>query len=138
MCSLHILISSTLLFYEPGFKAFATFVFLIYFCVGFVDSLGEGMTAVITKMDIRLSDLKSEEEKATIFMDDIEKRSVGNYFVSRMALRAVGTFLGGLLAKKVTIEVVYTIYAIFPLGVILWTLFCFREMKVSFSLPILT
>lgn len=132
MCSFHIFISLVFFFLTPSFGVFTFFVFLIYYCVGFVDALGEGMTAVITKMEIRLSDLKSQEEKETIYMDDIEKRSVGNYFVSRMALRALGTFLGGMIAKQFSIKIVYAIFAIFPLGVILWTVFFFNEITVNY------
>ena len=64
-------------------------------------------------------------------MDDLEKRSVGNYFVFRMAMRALGTLLGGLLTKKISISGVYAIYSIFPVAVIIWSVFFFREIKVS-------
>lgn len=64
-------------------------------------------------------------------MDDIEKRSVGNFIVCRMVMRAVGMFMGGFLTNRVSIEEVYAIYCIFPLGVLVWTLMFFQEMKVS-------
>lgn len=104
---------------------------MIYFCTGFVDALGEGMTSVITKMEIRLSDLKSAEEKAAIYMEDIERRSVGNYFILRLAMRALGLLLGSLMAEHVSITTVYAIFAIFPVGVIIWSLMFFREIKVN-------
>ena len=97
-CTIQIVLTAAFFFVNPGLELLTFYVFMIYYCVGFVDALGEGMTAVITKMEIRLSDLKSEEEKKKIFMDDIEKRSVGNYFQCRMALRCIGTFFGGFFA----------------------------------------
>jgi hypothetical protein len=108
-------------------------VFFIYLCTGFADALGEGMTAVITKMEIRLGDLKTKEEKASMYIDDIERSSVGMYFFTRMVLRAVGTFLGGMLAEKVNINVTYVIFSLFPVLVIVWAYFIFEEVTVKFS-----
>lgn len=103
----------------------------MYFCTGFADALGEGMTAVISKMEIRLSDMKAEEEKKKIFMDDVEKRSVGNYFMIRMAMRALGTVIGGFLAKSTSIKYVYAIFCIFPLFMVIWSSVYFKEIEVS-------
>ena len=37
--------------FEPDYTGFTFLVFGVYFCVGFVDTLAEGMTALITKME---------------------------------------------------------------------------------------
>lgn len=64
MCTVHILISLLFFFNPPdNSNMFGLFVGLIYFCTGFIDALGEGMTSTVTKMEIRLCDLKSEEEQ---------------------------------------------------------------------------
>lgn len=131
ICSMHFLISAIFFFFKPGYESFTLFVFLIYFCTGFADALGEGMTAVITKMEIRLGDLKTKEEKAKMYIDDIERYSVGTYFVSRMTTRAIGTVIGGLLAEHVSISTIYIIFAVFPILVIIWSSLMFREVEVS-------
>jgi hypothetical protein len=39
---------------STNYIIFAVCVFFIYFAVGFVDTMAEGMTAMITKMDARI------------------------------------------------------------------------------------
>jgi hypothetical protein len=88
------------------------------------------MTAIITKMEIRLCDIKPIEEKEGKFVGDKEKQSIANYLISRMAARAVTMFVGGFLVS-VNIRVVYAISLGFPLILIAWVLFVFKEIPVS-------
>ena len=107
---------------------------MLYFCTGFADALAQGMTAIITKMEIRLCDLKPLEDKQKKFFGDIEKQSIGNYIIFRMAVRAVTMFLGGFLStseKPVNIKIVYAILLIFPLMLIIWATFVFKEIPVG-------
>lgn len=104
-------------------------VFSLYFCTGFADALGQGMTAIITKMEIRLCDIKPIEEKEGRFVGDKEKQSIGNYVIFRMAVRAVTMFVGGFLGKA-NIWIVYTISLFFPVALIVWVVFVFKEIPV--------
>ena len=118
---------------DPPFQRFLVLVFGVYFCVGFVDTMAEGMTALITKMEIQKVEL---EKKLGIMQDkreldsDRNKKAIGNYMMFKMFVKAIGMFTGGILADKVRIGVVYGILGLFPLILLLWTLIFFDEDKV--------
>lgn len=67
------------------------------------------MTATITKMEIRLSDLRPKEQVSDTFVGDIEKRSIANYILFRFAVRTLTGLAGGFLATSIRIEYVYLI-----------------------------
>jgi hypothetical protein len=123
------LICLSLFFLEPGYHLFTLGVFGVYFCVGFVDCLAEGMTALITKMESRLEELLPAEEKVEEIESDKNKRAIGNYLMFKMFVRTIGIFSGGILADKVRIGVIYLILSVFPFVLCLWTLFVFKEEK---------
>ena len=67
------------------------------------------MTATITKMEIRLSDLRPKEQVSDTFVGDIEKRSMANYILFRFAVRTLTGLAGAFLATSIRIEYVYLI-----------------------------
>jgi len=127
-------ICALILFEDPPYKRFLVLVFGVYFSVGFVDTMAEGMTALITKMEIQKTDL---EKKLGIMQDkkeldsDRNKKAIGNYMMFKMFVKAIGMFTGGILADKVRIGVIYGILGVFPLILLTWTLLMFEEDKVS-------
>lgn len=63
MSALHMLFCVICYFKASDYDSFFYCVFGIYFCVGFIDTLGEGMTAMITKMEGRIEELTPPEER---------------------------------------------------------------------------
>lgn len=139
MTFLMTLICAFVFFFEPHYTIFTICVFGVYFCVGFVDTLAEGMTALITKME----DQKRKIEKSANIVEMVEgekmesesdknKKAIGNYLMFKMFVKTIGMFLGGILADKVRIGVIYGILGIFPILLNIWTIFFFKEEKVNF------
>lgn len=119
--------------FEPTYNSFTIMVFAVYFCVGFVDTMAEGMTALITKMEAELQLLN--QEAGTLVSDngnesDKNKKAIGNYLMFKMFVKTLGIFTGGILADQVSISVIYGILGVFPLVLLFWTVFLFKEDKV--------
>jgi hypothetical protein len=134
MSTVMTLICLYIFLFEPTFNSFTFLVFGVYFCVGFVDTMAEGMTALITKMEAELTDLKKEAgmlENTGENESDKNKKAIGNYLMFKMFVKTLGIFTGGILANKVRIGVIYAILGVFPVILLLWTLFLFKEDKVS-------
>ena len=108
---------------------FTIIVGLIYFSVGFVDTQAEGLTAVITKMEARITELKRVAGRE---QEDINSNeNIGIFFMLRCMVRYCGIFAGGLLVDwGVSINIVYLILGIFPILLIIYTIFFFEEIKV--------
>ena len=110
-------------------RIFTVLVALIYFSVGFVDTQAEGLTAVITKMESRMLDLKKLAGREEEVLNSNE--NIGVYLMLRNLVRYTGIFAGGILIDyKVSIGTIYIILAIFPILLICYTLFLFEEVKV--------
>lgn len=107
---------------DPPYQRFLVLVFGVYFCVGFVDTMAEGMTALITKMELEKIAL---EKKIGVMQDKAEldsdrnKKAIGNYMMFKMFVKAIGMFTGGILADKVRIGVIYGILGLFPIVLLL-------------------
>lgn len=87
--------------FEPTFSSFTALVFGVYFCVGFVDTMAEGMTALITKMEDEVRTLKKEAgilEESGENETDKNKKAIGNYLMFKMFVKTLGIFTGGILA----------------------------------------
>lgn len=107
---------------DPPYQRFLVLVFGVYFCVGFVDTMAEGMTALITKMELEKIALEKKigvmQEKAELDSDR-NKKAIGNYMMFKMFVKAIGMFTGGILADKVRIGVIYGILGLFPIVLLL-------------------
>lgn len=112
---------------------FTLLVSLIYFAVGFVDTQAEGLTAVITKMETRLAELKKEIGLAN--EEDVNSNeNIGNFLMLRNLFRFTAIFLGGFLVdQKVSIKIIYIILGLSPASLLIFTLFFFTELKVKFK-----
>jgi hypothetical protein len=109
-------------------------VFVIYFTVGFVDTLGEGMTAMITKMDQRIEELTPPENRKE---KESESKAIGFFFMFRLFIRTLSMFAGGVMSSRgINIRVIYVILFFSPLSMFLYTLFVFKEARVSPSPPL--
>jgi hypothetical protein len=112
-----------------SYSNFFVCVFFIYFSVGFIDTLGEGMTAMITKMDQRIEELTPPEDRKE---KEAESKAIGFFFMFRLFIRTLSMFAGGSLSSRgVGIRVIYVILFFSPLGMFLYTLLIFKEARVS-------
>ena len=116
-------------FLNPNtYMTFAICVFFIYFAVGFVDTLAEGMTAMITKMEARIQELTPPEQRKE---KEAESKAIGFFFMFRLFVRTLSMFLGGSLASSgVDIKIIYLILLICPGLMLLYTLLIFKEARV--------
>lgn len=110
---------------------FTLLVGLIFFTVGFIDTQAEGLTAVITKMEARLSELKKE---IGIQEEVNSNENIGNFLMLRSFVRYTGIFAGGVLSEQLSIGTIYIILGVFPIFLIVYTIFFFHEIKVKFFL----
>ena len=112
-----------------SYNNFFVCVFFIYFSVGFIDTLGEGMTAMITKMDQRIEELTPPEDRKE---KESESKAIGFFFMFRLFIRTLSMFLGSSLSSRgVGIRVIYFILFFAPLSMFLYTLLIFKEARVS-------
>lgn len=128
MTVIHILFCFLIFSYPASFSFFTLCVFMIYFSVGFVDTLGEGMTAIITKMQERVKALKGKEAEE----NRDEGKAIGFFFVFRTLIRTIAIWGGGILSSnKVPIGVIYLVMAAFPILLFFYTIIIFKEKRVS-------
>lgn len=129
MTSIHIFFCIITIIDASSFATFSLCVFFIYFAVGFVDTMAEGMTAMITKMDARIQELTPPESRKVA---DSESKAIGFFFMFRLFIRTLSMFVGGILANnKVNIKVTYMILVISPGLMMIYTLFFFKEARVN-------
>ena len=107
---------------------FTIIVALIYFAVGFIDTQAEGLTAVVTKMEGRIEDLKAQGGRAK---EVDSNQNIGNFLMFRNLIRYIAIFLGGAMSDSVAIETIYLILGVPPIILMVYTLFFFTELKVS-------
>lgn len=112
-----------------SYSNFFVCVFMIYFSVGFVDTLGEGMTAMITKMDQRIEELTPPEDRKE---KESESKAIGFFFMFRLFIRTLSMFAGGILSSRgYSIKVIYIVLFFAPVGMFFYTLVIFKEARVS-------
>lgn len=110
------------------YSNFFVCVFFIYFAVGFIDTLGEGMTAMITKMEERIEELTPPDERKEA---EAESKAIGFFFMFRLFIRTLSMFAGGSMSSRgFSIKVIYIILFFAPLCLFLYTLFIFKEARV--------
>lgn len=112
-----------------SYSNFFVCVFMIYFSVGFVDTLGEGMTAMITKMDQRIEELTPPEDRKE---KESESKAIGFFFMFRLFIRTLSMFAGGILSSRgYSIKIIYIVLFFAPVGMFFYTLLIFKEARVS-------
>lgn len=114
---------------KPGFYMFGVYVFGCYFAVGFIDTVGEGMTAIITKKEALFELMGNHTGKKAELELDKNKKAIGNFMMFKMFVRSIAYCSGGILADLLTIGQIYMILAIFPTLLLIWTLFFFKEER---------
>lgn len=128
MTALHILFCVLIFLHSSSFSFFTICVFMVYLTVGYVDTLGEGMTAIITKMNERVKALRGKEETE----NKEEGKAIGFFFVFRTLIRTVAIWGGGIMSSnKVPIGYIYLVMAIFPVLLFFYTIIIFREKRVT-------
>ena len=106
--------------------------FMLNISVAFIDALAEGISAINTKLEQKIKTLKEVEKRETgnVLADegeDNEMKAFGNFNLIRGLLRAVMGVFGGVTAETFSIQIAYMIMGIYPIVLILYTLFIFRE-----------
>lgn len=131
MCIIHIFFSAYL-FITPNPQISSMFlVFTICnITTAYIDTLANGISAIITKNEEKIKALESigKEDQE---LGDTSMRSFGNFANIRTIFRAITKLLGGLLAAKVSINFSAAVMGFYPILMLLFTLFVFKEEKVS-------
>lgn len=107
-------------------------------CIGFTDAMAEGITAITTKLSAKIAKLQEAERRAHGAVEEVEKenelKSFGMFNIIRGILRSFMSLIGGVVADKISISVAYGILSIYPIFMILYTIFIFKEEQVSLHL----
>lgn len=130
MCLVHIL-ASVYLFITP--KPDLNTMFIVFIAcnisVAYVDTLANGLTAIVTKNNERIKALESIGKKKEEG-GDTSMKSFGSFANIRTLFRALTKFAGGLLASRVSIHFSAVVMGVYPALMLLFTLFIFKEEKV--------
>ena len=133
-CVLYGLLCAFIALKEPSYSTFCNIWFLMNVCNAFIDAMAEGITAINTKLGSKIAKLQEAERRQTGVIEDEEEenemKSFGLFNIIRGILRAFMAIVGGLMADKVSIHVSYLILGVYPVIMVLYTLFIFKEEKV--------
>lgn len=156
-----IFLSILIIMFEQSFSNFLIIVSVINFCVGMIDTLGEGLAVVVTQNELRKDYLERElhlgkkyhnllirspdRTQQSIEIENIIKRiDFAKFFLLREFIRDFCRFFGGVLyfelyfssSKKDDqvdkIKFSYLIYLASPVLLLLYTIFFFKEVEVNF------
>ena len=137
-CVLYGLLCAFIALKEPSYSTFCNIWFLMNVCNAFIDAMAEGITAINTKLGSKIAKLQEAERRQTGVIEDEEEenemKSFGLFNIIRGILRAFMAIIGGLMADKVSIHVSYLILGVYPVIMVLYTLFIFKEEKVRHKL----
>jgi hypothetical protein len=135
MCCLNALACLSIFFNAPQFDRFKYTWLILNICVAFIDAMAEGITAINTKLGAKIAKLQEAERRATGAIDghdeENEMKSFGMFNIIRGILRAVTALIGGVTAKRLSVNISYFILGVYPVIMILYTLFIFKEERVS-------
>lgn len=108
---------------------------ILNICVAFIDAMAEGITAINTKLGAKIAKLQEAERRATGAVEDMEEenemKSFGLFNIIRGILRAIMSLIGGVMAKKSSVHTSYGVLGAYPIVMIVYTLFIFKEERVS-------
>lgn len=137
LCSaLHVVLCLFVALKEPEFEVFTWCVTGMNFSISFIDTLSEGISSVVTKLELNIqkmekiikertsreSGIKLEPEDNIAKEDHASMKAFGNFNAIRGVVSTLNNFLGGLIAEGLGIREVNLISCIYPL---LFSLFCF-------------
>ena len=117
---------------RPQATSFTISNLILSWSVAYVDTMAEGMSAVITKIYERIKILE-ELENGKEEGDDDSMTAFGSYNAIRSLFRAVMSFVGGILAKKFGKSTFWSgvILGTYPLIMFLYVLLIFKEERKS-------
>ena len=116
-----------------NFRIFRIAMLLSSITIAFIDSLAQGLTVVTTKIDLKIQKLR--KRRATLTGKDFEDdnnsmKSFGLFNMIRGLLRCVTALLGGVFAKRIPVALSYALMCVYPVFMIIFTLFFFKETPV--------
>ena len=117
---------------NPSYNQLLLVWTIMNFAYAYIDSLAEGISAVQTKNLQRVAALEALNGKEGEG-DDMMK-AFGLYNAMRNFFRAIMMFIGGIVVQYTPLWVSAVIMIVYPLVLIGYTIFVFREKRVSFGL----
>jgi hypothetical protein len=118
-----------------NFNTYKWAMFLMNLCVAFIDSMAWGLTVITTKTDMKIELLKKRRATMTgeeLMDGDTSMKSVGIYNLLRGMLRTFFSMLGGFVATKIPVGINYLFLTGYPVYMVIYTLFFFKEQRVGF------
>jgi hypothetical protein len=118
-----------------NFNTYKVASLFLNICVAFIDSLAWGLTVITTKIDVKIQKLKQRREDGNgenLVLEDNSLKSVGFYNVVRGILRSIASMAGGVFAAKIAPGVSYTFMCTYPVIMVLFALFVYKEIPVSY------
>ena len=117
---------------RPSTLSFTITNLILSSSVAYVDTMAEGMSAVITKIYERVKVLE-ELENGKKDGDDNSMTAFGSYSAIRSFFRAIMGFIGGVLAPRFGRSTFFSgvILGAYPLLMFLYALFVFKEERKS-------
>ena len=117
---------------HPTVLSFTISNLILSWSVAYIDTMAEGMSAVITKIYERIKVLE-ELENGKIEGDDESMTAFGSYNAIRSFFRAIMGFIGGVLAPIFGRSTFFSgvILGAYPLLMFLYALLIFKEEKKS-------
>jgi len=129
-CAMITTMSISLFIYVPGYTWYSVQFFFIYMGYGVIDTLGEGLTALILKTDKEIQMLSSMFDPSKVEEVD-NKKNFGNFYNFRSLIRNIDIFIGGALASYLDIKWFFLAQIILSIYVAIYTIFGFYEPKVG-------
>lgn len=138
MVALHILAASLIVVEPPSFQMYTLSMLLMNVAVAFVDTLAEGLSAMITKMQARIIVLQNfDKDEGEEDEEENEMKAFGAYNAIRTFFRTIMGFVGGILSSRIGIRLAFAIIGVYPIFLFLFSLVVFREERVKFHFNIL-
>lgn len=139
MIGLHIFAASLVVLKPPNFEIYTVAMLLMNAAVAFVDTLAEGLSAIITKMESRMTILKNfDKEEGVEDEEDNDMKAFGLYNSIRTFFRTIMGFVGGILSSRIPVRLSFAIIGAYPVALLFFTFIVFKEERVSQITPRLT
>ena len=126
---LQIFVYAYMIYSNPGLPMLTLSMYLAWTFAGFVDAFGEGMTASITKMNLKIRTLDvSSREK---FTEEDEKKAYANYYIFRFLVRNVCQFGSGFYAETLSLGFFVIGLGMVSVFMIIIAIFYYEEDRVK-------